>query len=212
MSESYVDFPVFGDNSDKVKPDDPKYAAGFVPGDVLPAEWLNWFLNVMSVGYNQLKSSAENFTPSSPNTLTNKTIAYADNTLTGVQPTLTAGTGIDITGSTISSTVQGHKFAGGGQETLVTEHMLNASNALQFTVPYDCILSIQSAKTNTGYSAVIYLNNVVTDVLFLGNTVSPQTFIDTIPVKANDVFRMTTDLPSTSPQTWRVRVSAIKYR
>ena len=42
--------------------------------------------------------------------------------------------------------VQGHKFAGGGQETLISEHMLNASNALQFTVPYDCLLSIQSAK------------------------------------------------------------------
>ena len=35
-------------------------------------------------------------------TLTNKTIAYDDNTLTGVQPTLTAGIGIDITGTTIS--------------------------------------------------------------------------------------------------------------
>lgn len=35
--------------------------------------------------------------------LTNKTIAYADNTLTGVQPTLTAGTGINISGTTIST-------------------------------------------------------------------------------------------------------------
>lgn len=103
MSESYVDFPVFGEDSTKEKPGDQKYNLGFLPGDVLPAEWLNWFLNVMSAGYNQLKSSAENFTPASPNTLTNKTISFADNTLPGVQPTLIAGTGIDITGTTISA-------------------------------------------------------------------------------------------------------------
>jgi hypothetical protein len=38
-------YPTFGDNSSRVKPDDPKYAEGFLPGDVLPAEWLNWLLN-----------------------------------------------------------------------------------------------------------------------------------------------------------------------
>ena len=35
-------------------------------------------------------------------TLTNKTINYDDNTMTGVQPTLTAGTGISIANSMIS--------------------------------------------------------------------------------------------------------------
>lgn len=57
-SDDFIEFPVFGDNSDKEKPDDPKYAAGFLPGDVLPAEWLNWFLNAMSTGYNQLVNQA----------------------------------------------------------------------------------------------------------------------------------------------------------
>ena len=42
-------------------------------------------------------------TDSSTLTLTNKTIDFNDNTLIGVQPTLTAGTGIDITGTTIST-------------------------------------------------------------------------------------------------------------
>lgn len=38
-------YPTFGDNSSRVKPDDAKYAAGFQPGDVVPAEWFNWLLN-----------------------------------------------------------------------------------------------------------------------------------------------------------------------
>lgn len=102
-SDDFIEFPVFGDNSDKEKPDDPKYAAGFLPGDVLPAEWLNWFLNTISQGYNELVDNAVEFSPDSINTITNKIIAYAHNTMPGVQPTLTAGTGIDITGTTISA-------------------------------------------------------------------------------------------------------------
>lgn len=102
-SDDFIEFPVFGDNSDKEKPDDPKYAAGFLPGDVLPAEWLNWFLNTISQGYNELVGNAVGFSPDSINTITNKTIAYADNTMPGVQPTMSAGTGIDITGKTIST-------------------------------------------------------------------------------------------------------------
>lgn len=40
---------------------------------------------------------------SSVQTLTNKTIDYSQNTMPGVQPTLIAGSGIDITGTTIST-------------------------------------------------------------------------------------------------------------
>lgn len=54
----FEEFPVFGDNSSKEKPGDQKYAAGFQPGDVLPAEWLNWFLNTISKGYNELVNYA----------------------------------------------------------------------------------------------------------------------------------------------------------
>jgi hypothetical protein len=38
-------YPTFGDNSARVQPDAGKYAAGFQPGDVVPAEWFNWLLN-----------------------------------------------------------------------------------------------------------------------------------------------------------------------
>ena len=38
-------YPTFGDNSSRVQPDQAKYAAGFQPGDVVPAEWFNWLLN-----------------------------------------------------------------------------------------------------------------------------------------------------------------------
>lgn len=44
-TQEMTQYPTFGDNASKVKPDDPKYAAGFEPGDVVPAEWLNWLLN-----------------------------------------------------------------------------------------------------------------------------------------------------------------------
>lgn len=40
--QTFENYPVFGDNSTKVKPDDAKYAAGFQVNDVLPAEWMNW--------------------------------------------------------------------------------------------------------------------------------------------------------------------------
>ena len=44
-TQDMTPYPTFGDNSSRVKPDDAKYAAGFQPGDVVPAEWFNWLLN-----------------------------------------------------------------------------------------------------------------------------------------------------------------------
>ena len=61
--QDFESFPVFGTESTSIKPDDAKYDAGFEFGDVLPAEWLNWFLKTMSTGYNQLVQYAyEGFT------------------------------------------------------------------------------------------------------------------------------------------------------
>ena len=61
--QDFENFPIFGTDSSKVQPEEPKYSDGFLPGDVLPAEWLNWFLNTMSKGYNQLVQYAyEGFT------------------------------------------------------------------------------------------------------------------------------------------------------
>lgn len=41
-------FPPFAETGSKSKPEDAKYAAGFVPADVLPAEWENWLWNKAS--------------------------------------------------------------------------------------------------------------------------------------------------------------------
>lgn len=41
-TQTLESYPVFGDNSTKVQPDNAKYANGFVEGDVYPAEWVNW--------------------------------------------------------------------------------------------------------------------------------------------------------------------------
>ena len=71
----FEQFPVFGDNSSKVQPGDQKYAAGFQPGDVLPAEWLNWFLNTGTKGYNELVDAV-----CDPD-VEGKTIDSADNTV-----------------------------------------------------------------------------------------------------------------------------------
>jgi len=57
-TQEMVPYPVFGDNATKVQPDDPKYAAGFDPGDVLPAEWLNWLLNRASGAVTKLNAGA----------------------------------------------------------------------------------------------------------------------------------------------------------
>lgn len=57
-TQAMTPFPVFSDNGTKVKPDDPKYAAGFQPGDVVPAEWLNWILNRASGASTKLNAGA----------------------------------------------------------------------------------------------------------------------------------------------------------
>lgn len=44
-TQDMTPYPTFGDNSPRVQPDPAKYAAGFQPGDVVPAEWFNWLLN-----------------------------------------------------------------------------------------------------------------------------------------------------------------------
>lgn len=47
-TQTLVQYPVFGNAACIVKPDNAKYAAGFLPADVLPAEWHNYFLNTAS--------------------------------------------------------------------------------------------------------------------------------------------------------------------
>lgn len=47
-------FPVFGCSATKCEPNPVKYGTGYIPGDVLPAEHLNWFLANDTQGYNLL--------------------------------------------------------------------------------------------------------------------------------------------------------------
>lgn len=57
-TQEMTEYPTFGDNSSRVKPDDGKYAAGFLPGDVVPAEWFNWLLNRGSSATTKLNAGA----------------------------------------------------------------------------------------------------------------------------------------------------------
>ena len=52
-------FPPFGDNATKVQPDNAKYAAGFQPADVYPAENVNWVWGKSSTGITKLNAGVE---------------------------------------------------------------------------------------------------------------------------------------------------------
>lgn len=55
-TQNLTDYPEFGDNSIKIKPDGAKYSAGFQPAEVLPAEYLNWFLAGATKGITDLNT------------------------------------------------------------------------------------------------------------------------------------------------------------
>lgn len=48
--QQLVAFPEFANAGTKIAPEGAKYSEGFQPGDVLPAEWLNYFMNKASAG------------------------------------------------------------------------------------------------------------------------------------------------------------------
>ena len=58
-TQTLVNFPVFGDNATKAQPDNAKYAAGFQPADVYPAEWVNWVWNKASGGVTALNTGVD---------------------------------------------------------------------------------------------------------------------------------------------------------
>jgi len=43
--KTFVDVPLFGDASDRIKPSDIVYSEGYIPNQLLPAEHFNWFVN-----------------------------------------------------------------------------------------------------------------------------------------------------------------------
>ena len=72
--QTFENYPVFGDNATKVKPDDAKYAAGFQQADVLPAEWMNWAWNKNTQGINELQTGLTSVEAEIGNVLANRNI------------------------------------------------------------------------------------------------------------------------------------------
>ena len=48
--QTFNNFPEFGSQATKCKPGDAKYANGFIPGEVFPAEYVNWFFSGATLG------------------------------------------------------------------------------------------------------------------------------------------------------------------
>ncbi len=58
-TQNFENYPEFANAGQKSQPNDTKYAAGFIPSDVLPAEWLNWFLNGATKGVTALNTGVK---------------------------------------------------------------------------------------------------------------------------------------------------------
>ncbi|WP_296017097.1 hypothetical protein [uncultured Treponema sp.] len=58
-TQDFENYPEFANAGQKSQPNDAKYAAGFIPSDVLPAEWLNWFLNGATKGVTALNTGVK---------------------------------------------------------------------------------------------------------------------------------------------------------
>lgn len=85
-NQTLVPFPEFANAGTKIQPDAAKYAAGFIPSEVLPAEWLNWFLSHSSTGQTALNEGVASMEKEINNVLqaANRTPSLAlDNQLVG---------------------------------------------------------------------------------------------------------------------------------
>ena len=58
-TQDFENYPEFANSGQKSQPNDAKYSAGFIPSDVLPAEWLNWFLNGATKGVTALNTGVK---------------------------------------------------------------------------------------------------------------------------------------------------------
>ena len=58
-TQTFGNYPEFANAGQKSQPGDAKYAAGFIPSDVLPAEWLNWFLSGATKGVTALNTGVK---------------------------------------------------------------------------------------------------------------------------------------------------------
>lgn len=74
-SQSFGEYPVFGDNATKVAPDNAKYSAGFQQSDVLPAEWMNWAWNKNTKGITDLNAGVSSMESELNNVLSEASIS-----------------------------------------------------------------------------------------------------------------------------------------
>lgn len=58
-TQTLENFPVFGNNATKVKPEEQKYSNGFMPADVYPSEWVNYVWNKASNGVTLLNAGVD---------------------------------------------------------------------------------------------------------------------------------------------------------
>ena len=58
-TQDFENYPEFANSGQKSQPNNAKYSAGFIPSDVLPAEWLNWFLNGATKGVTALNTGVK---------------------------------------------------------------------------------------------------------------------------------------------------------
>ena len=95
--QTFENYPVFGDNASKIKPDDAKYAAGFQQADVLPAEWMNWAWYKNTKGITDLNLGVESIEKELINILVaagiTPALATENQVVTAVQSLIEAKTG-----------------------------------------------------------------------------------------------------------------------
>ena len=79
-TQIFDNYPEFANAGQKSQPDDAKYAAGFIPSDVLPAEWLNWFLSGATKGVTALNTGVKSIEQEINTVLTSRSVTPDINT------------------------------------------------------------------------------------------------------------------------------------
>ncbi|WP_443735917.1 phage baseplate protein [Treponema sp.] len=79
-TQTFENYPEFANAGQKSQPNDAKYAAGFIPSDVLPAEWLNWFLSGATKGVTALNTGVKSIEQEINAVLTSRSVTPDINT------------------------------------------------------------------------------------------------------------------------------------
>ena len=189
-TQNFIEYPEFGDNSTKIKPDGAKYAAGFQPAEVLPAEYLNWFLAGATQGVTDLNtglSSVEaelNAILTAAGEIPNNTSGQV---LSAIQYVIQTKTGV-ITN--LNTTAKANIVAAVNEIlATLTAHMNNTSNphqvkGSQLTEPVPTEKIADSAVTapklaNSSVSEFSKLSNSMQNLLFPAGKVEYLSFVPT---------------------------------